>query len=90
MAFEYHTGGNENLVNNGPTVITHENVRDRLSTGQLVDFLNKTSEACPLNALPTITYNDSIIFYFNAIKLMYTTQMHILMAIQLFILTKEM
>ena len=64
-----HTGGNENLVNNGATVIAHENVRERLSTEQFVDFLNKTFEASPLNALPTINYNDSITFYFNDDKI---------------------
>lgn len=64
-----HTGGNENFVNNGAIVIAHENVRERLSTGQFVDFLNKTFEASPLNALPTITYNDFITFYFNEDKI---------------------
>ena len=34
-----HTSGNENLVNKGATVIAHENVRERLSNEQFVDFL---------------------------------------------------
>ena len=64
-----HTGGNENFVKNGAIIIAHENVRERLNTEQFVDFLNKTVEASPLNALPTITYNDSITFYFNEDKI---------------------
>ena len=31
--------------------------------------MNKTFEASPLNALPTINYNDSITFYFNDDKI---------------------
>ena len=64
-----HTGGNENFVKNGASIIAHENVRERLSAEQFVDFLNKTFEASPLNALPTITYKDSITFYFNEDKI---------------------
>ena len=64
-----HTGGNENFVKNGAIILAHENVRERLNTEQFVDFLNKTFEASPLNALPTITYNDSITFYFNEDKI---------------------
>lgn len=64
-----HTGGNENFVKNGAIIIAHENVRERLNAEQFVDFLNKTFEASPLNALPTITYKDSITFYFNEDKI---------------------
>lgn len=64
-----HTGGNENLVNNGSIVIAHENVRKRLSTEQFVDFLNREYKPAPINALPTITYNDSITFYFGDDKI---------------------
>ncbi len=64
-----HTGGNENFANNGAVVIAQENVRERLNTKQFVDFLNKTFEASPLKALPIITYNDSITFYFNEDKI---------------------
>ncbi len=64
-----HTGGNENFVKNGAIIIAHENVRERLNAEQFVDFLNKTFEASPLNALPTITYKDSITIYFNEDKI---------------------
>jgi glyoxylase-like metal-dependent hydrolase (beta-lactamase superfamily II) len=66
-----HTDGNENLVvKNGAIVIAHDNVRERLSTEQFVNFLNKTFEPSSINALPTITYNnDSITLYFNGDKI---------------------
>ncbi len=64
-----HTGGNENFANNGAVVIAQENVRERLNTKQFVEFLNKTFEASPLKALPIITYNDSLTFYFNEDKI---------------------
>jgi glyoxylase-like metal-dependent hydrolase (beta-lactamase superfamily II) len=64
-----HTGGNENFVKNGAIIIAHENVRERLNAEQFVDYLNKIFEASPLNALPTITYKDSITFYFNEDKI---------------------
>lgn len=64
-----HSGGNENFVKKGAIIIAHENVRERLNAEQFVDFLNKTFEASPLNALPTITYKDSITFYFNEDKI---------------------
>jgi cyclase len=65
-----HTDGNENLVvKNGAIVIAHDNVRERLSNEQFVSFLNKTFEPSPINALPTITYNDSITLYFNDDKI---------------------
>jgi|SRR5215203_3216322 len=60
-----HTGGNENLVKNGANIIAHENVRERLSTEQFVDFLNREYKPSPVNALPTITYNESITLYVN-------------------------
>lgn len=65
-----HTDGNENIVvKNGAIVIAHDNVRERLSTEQFVNFLNKTFEPSPINALPIITYNDSITLYFNDDKI---------------------
>jgi cyclase len=57
------------VVKNGAIVIAHDNVRERLSNEQFVSFLNKTFEPSPINALPTITYNDSITLYFNDDKI---------------------
>ena len=48
-----HTGGNENLANNGATIIAHENVRELLEADE------KTNEA----AYPVITFNDKMTLY---------------------------
>ncbi|MFK8028999.1 MAG: MBL fold metallo-hydrolase [Gammaproteobacteria bacterium] len=49
-----HTGGNENLGNQGITIVAHDNVRKRMSD-------NDSPEA----ALPVITFNDKMSFHFN-------------------------
>jgi len=55
-----HTGGNENMANLGATIISHDNVRNRLSR-------NQTSQGnlLPKKALPVITFNDKLNLYFN-------------------------
>ena len=54
--------------------------------------MNKSFEAAPLNALPTITYNDSITFYFNEDKIdvYHIPNAHTDGYNELFILAKEM
>ena len=49
-----HTGGNENMAQLGATIIAHDNVRKRL----------KESDK-PSDALPVITYNDTMNLYLN-------------------------
>ena len=34
-----HTGGNENIGKAGAVIVAHHNVRKRMSTEQLIDFL---------------------------------------------------
>ena len=63
-----HTGGNAVLGVN-TTIIGHENVRKRLSTRQQIKFFNMTSEAAPKQALPKITYADTINIHFNGEKI---------------------
>ena len=60
-----HTGGNENLGNSGVVIVAHQNVRLRLSTDQFIETLNKEFPAQPQDALPTVTFNDSMTFHFN-------------------------
>lgn len=51
-----HTGGNENLATLGATIISHDNVRQRLA--------EKSSE----KALPVITFNDKLNVHLNGEK----------------------
>lgn len=59
-----HTGGN---VAFGPeaTIIAHDNVRKRLATEQKSTVFNSTTPASPKEALPVITFNDSLSVHFN-------------------------
>jgi cyclase len=60
-----HTGGNENLGGTGSLIVSHENVRARLSTDQFSKFLDKEVPASPDGALPVVTFTESMTFWFN-------------------------
>ena len=49
-----HTGGNENMVKAGATIIAHDNVKKRLEAKQRDGSIN------PKEALPVITFNDKL------------------------------
>jgi len=57
-----HTGGNENMANQGALVIAHENVHKRMSTKQDRGG-GRISEPSPKAALPVITFNDKMTLY---------------------------
>ena len=69
-----HTGGNENLANQGAFVIAHENVRKRMSTKQDRGG-GRISEPSPQKALPVITFNDKMTLYLGNGKSLYA--MHV-------------
>ena len=60
-----HTGGNENLGNEGIVIVSHDNVRQRMSKDNFIKAFNKKVPAASKIALPVITFNDSITFYLN-------------------------
>ena len=64
-----HTGGNENLGEAGAIIVAHENVRKRMSTEQFIAAFNNRSPPSPAEALPVITFNDSITFHYNGDEL---------------------
>ncbi|HKY29430.1 MAG TPA: MBL fold metallo-hydrolase [Pyrinomonadaceae bacterium] len=59
-----HTGGNAVF---GPeaAIIAHDNVRKRLSTEQKSEFFKRTTPASPKEALPVITFGQSLSVHFN-------------------------
>ena len=59
-----HVGGNASF---GPdaVVIAHTNVRMRLSTDQVSQFFKRTFPASPKEALPILTYEQSLSIFFN-------------------------
>ena len=59
-----HTGGNVAFGPEAP-IIAHDNVRKRLSTEQRIDFFKSTVPPAPKEALPVITFNQSLSVHFN-------------------------
>lgn len=60
-----HTGGNENLGELGAIIISHDNVRKRLSSDQVIEFLNRTVPALSEKGLPIVTFSDNITIHQN-------------------------
>lgn len=60
-----HTGGNENLGNDGVLIVAHDNVRERMSTDQVLESIGMEFPASPEVALPALTFNDRATFYLN-------------------------
>lgn len=60
-----HTGGNENLGNEGVVIVAHDNVRERMTKDGFIKAFNKKMPASPQVALPVITFNDRVTFYLN-------------------------
>ena len=54
-----HTDGNAWLHGSGAAITAHENTKNHLSTSTRVDGWNYTFPPAPLDALPTITFNDA-------------------------------
>src|SRR6476620_9395784 len=59
-----HTGGNAQFGKDAP-IIAHDNVRKRLSTEQRSEFFKTTTPASPKEALPVITFDQSLSVHFN-------------------------
>jgi len=60
-----HTGGNENLGKAGTLIVAHDNVRVRMSSEQFLAAFDETVPASPKEALPVVTFNDTVTFHLN-------------------------
>jgi cyclase len=60
-----HTGGNENLGKAGAVIVAHDNVYERMSRENFIEFFNRVVPAAPKDALPVITFNDTVTFRLN-------------------------
>ena len=58
-----HVGGNEALGQDGATIVTHDNVRHRLVADGMTTADGKVP--APKDALPVLTFSDSITFHLN-------------------------
>ena len=59
-----HTGGNAVFGPEAP-IIAHDNVRKRLSTEQRIEVFKQTIPPSPKQALPVITFDQSLTVHFN-------------------------
>ncbi len=60
-----HVGGNGNMGETGAVIVAHENVRNRMSTDQFIEFFQKKIPASSKVALPIITFVRDITFHLN-------------------------
>ena len=60
-----HTGGNENLGEAGTIIVSHDNVKKRLSTEQFSDFFKRSVPPLSEKGLPIITFSDNMTIYQN-------------------------
>ena len=60
-----HTGGNEPFGKAGAVIVAHHNVRKRMSTDQVIDFINLKTKPDPKDALPIVTFSSDISFHLN-------------------------
>ena len=60
-----HTGGNENFGELGAIIVSHDNVRKRLSTEQLIDFFQRTVPPLSEKGLPIVTFSDNMTIFQN-------------------------
>ena len=60
-----HTGGNENLGNQGVLIVAHDNVYERMSGDTEIAAPNTVAPASPKVALPVITFNENVTFRLN-------------------------
>lgn len=58
-----HTGGNANMQKEGAIIVSHDNVRKRMSVDQVVR--GKKRAAAAKEALPVITFTKDMMFYLN-------------------------
>jgi cyclase len=61
----YHVGGNENFGKGGAIIVAHENVRNRMSSEQFIEFFKQKIPASPRGALPVVTFAGSVSFHLN-------------------------
>ncbi|HEX5128405.1 MAG TPA: MBL fold metallo-hydrolase [Usitatibacter sp.] len=64
-----HTGGNENLGKAGAIIVAHDNVRKRMSTEQVIEFINMRTKPDPKVALPVLTFSADMSFHLNGEEL---------------------
>lgn len=60
-----HTGGNEAFGQSGSVIVAHDNTLKRLTTKQIVDLFNMEIPPAPKDALPIVTFGESVSLHLN-------------------------
>ena len=60
-----HTGGNEKLGAGGTLIFSHDNVRERLSTGSYIKEFSMQRPGISPVGLPVVTFSEDISFHLN-------------------------
>jgi cyclase len=60
-----HVGGTENLGKRGAVILAHHNVRERMSTEQLITAMNQRVPPSPKEALPVVTFDNGVTLHLN-------------------------
>ena len=60
-----HTGGNENFGKSGAVIVAHDNVRQRMSSEQVIRAFNMTVPPSPKAALPVVTFGNGATLHLN-------------------------
>jgi glyoxylase-like metal-dependent hydrolase (beta-lactamase superfamily II) len=73
-----HTGGNEKLGQGGTLIFSHDNVRERLSTGSFIEAFNKKRAGVSREGLPVVTFSEDISFHLNgdSIRVLHVPHAH--------------
>jgi len=61
-----HADGNKALAREGAIIVAHENTRKRLSANQINTVIKMEQKAYPYEALPKITFSESVTFNMNS------------------------
>ena len=64
-----HTGGNQYWGSRGSVILAHANVRGRMSSRQNVKALGMVVEPSLAEALPVVTFEDSMALHFNGVDI---------------------
>ena len=60
-----HTGNNQFWGERGAVIVAHRNVRQRMSSKQIIEALAMEVQPSPAIALPLVTYGDGLTLHFN-------------------------
>lgn len=60
-----HVGGNENFGKEGAVIVAQDNSRLRMTTNQLMKAFGTEQKASPYEALPKITFTESVTLHLN-------------------------